>query len=152
MWGSIKNIPDWRCKNDKTHHKAFRPPSPSRYFPLACRHWSHRLHFWNASWNSFPVSIKHALRFGLDHLNGIKPTSFRFQFHFWKPEEVTGRQIRGVRWVGWEGSNLMFRQKLQGEDGNMRRTLAWWSSQVCCRQSSGRRLHTLSRSRHKMSQ
>jgi hypothetical protein len=28
-------------------------------------------------------------------------------------------------------------------------TLSWWSSQLCSRQSSGRRLHTFSRSRCK---
>ena len=26
--GLIQNFPDWRCKNSKTHHKAYRPPSP----------------------------------------------------------------------------------------------------------------------------
>jgi hypothetical protein len=30
--------------------------------------------------------------------------------------------------------------------------LSWWSSQVCSRQSSGRRLRTFSRSRRKTSQ
>jgi hypothetical protein len=30
--------------------------------------------------------------------------------------------------------------------------LSWWSSQVCCCQSSGRRLRTFSRSRRKTSQ
>jgi hypothetical protein len=30
--------------------------------------------------------------------------------------------------------------------------LPWWSSQVCCRQSSGRRLRTFTRSRRKTSQ
>jgi hypothetical protein len=28
--GRIQNIPDWRCKNHETHHKAYRPPSPSK--------------------------------------------------------------------------------------------------------------------------
>jgi hypothetical protein len=27
--GSIQNIPDWCCKNHKTHHKAYRPRSSS---------------------------------------------------------------------------------------------------------------------------
>jgi len=40
------------------------------------------------------------LRFSLYLLNGIKPASFQLQFHFWKQEEVTGCQIRGVWWVG----------------------------------------------------
>ena len=28
--GLIQNFLDWRCKNHKTHHKAYRPPSPSK--------------------------------------------------------------------------------------------------------------------------
>ena len=30
IWGLIQNFPDWHCKNHKTHHKAYRPPSPSK--------------------------------------------------------------------------------------------------------------------------
>ena len=48
----------------------------------------------------FCQSVKHSLWFGLDLLNGIKPASFQLQFQFRKEEEVTGCQIRGVRWVG----------------------------------------------------
>jgi len=33
--GGIQKFPDWRCKNIKTHHKAYRPPSPSKSFPPA---------------------------------------------------------------------------------------------------------------------
>jgi hypothetical protein len=40
------------------------------------------------------------------------------QFHFWK--EITGCQIRGVRWVE-DDSHFMFRQKLLGENGSVRR-------------------------------
>jgi hypothetical protein len=56
----------------------------------------------------------------LDLLTVIKPAPFQLQFHFWKQEEVTGCQIRGVRWVG-NDSDLLFRQKLLGEDGSVRR-------------------------------
>ena len=28
--GLIQKFPDWRCKNHKTYHKAYRPPSPSK--------------------------------------------------------------------------------------------------------------------------
>ena len=28
--GLIQNFPDWRCKNHKTYHKAYRPPSLSK--------------------------------------------------------------------------------------------------------------------------
>jgi hypothetical protein len=56
----------------------------------------------------------------LDLLNGIKPASVQLQFHFWKYEEVTGCQMWGVRWVG-DDSHLVFRQKLQGDDGSVRR-------------------------------
>jgi hypothetical protein len=59
------------------------------------------------------------MRFGLDLLNGNKSASFQLQFHFWKQEEVTGCQIRGIRWVGNE-SHFVFRQKLVDEDGSVR--------------------------------
>jgi hypothetical protein len=41
--------------------------------------------------------------------------SFQLQFFFWKWEEPTGCQIRGVRWVG-DYSHFVFRQKLLGVD------------------------------------
>jgi hypothetical protein len=50
--GVTQNIPDWRSKNHKIRHKAYRPPSPSKYFPPANRHRSQLLHFWNASFSA----------------------------------------------------------------------------------------------------
>jgi hypothetical protein len=44
---------------------------------------------------------------------------FSFNFIFWKQEEVTGCQIRGVRWMGYY-SRFVFLQKLLGEDGSVR--------------------------------
>jgi hypothetical protein len=85
--GGIQNIPDWRCKNHKTHHTAYRPPSPSKKFPPACRHLSHRLlHFWNASWKSFAVRVSSTLceSAWIPSGSGIKPASFQLQFQFWK--------------------------------------------------------------------
>jgi hypothetical protein len=63
----------------------------------------------------FYQSVKHSLRFGLDLLDGIKLASFQLQFYFWKQEEVTGCQTRGVRWMGNDS------QKLLGEEGSVRR-------------------------------
>jgi hypothetical protein len=60
------------------------------------------------------------VRFGLDLLNGIKPASFQLQFHFLEIGRKTGCQIRGVRWVE-DDSHFVFRQKLLGEDGSVRR-------------------------------
>jgi hypothetical protein len=54
--------------------------------------------------------------------------------------------------VGGRWQPFLFRQKLLGEDGSIRGALSRWSSQVCSRQSSGRRLRTFPRSRHKTSQ
>jgi hypothetical protein len=68
----------------------------------------------------FCQSVKHSLRFGLDLFNCIKPASFQLQFYFFKQKKVTGCQIRGVRWVGVK-NHLVFRQKLLGEDGSVRR-------------------------------
>jgi hypothetical protein len=68
---------------------------------------------------SFSVSVKHSPRFGPYLLNGIKPASFQLQFHFWKQEEITGCQIRGVRWVG-DDSYFVFRQKLLSDNGSVR--------------------------------
>jgi hypothetical protein len=82
--GSIQNIPDWRCKNHKTHHKAYRPPSPSKQFPPACRHRSHRLlHFWNASWKYFSVRVLSTLGSSAwiySILSNRRPFSFSFIF------------------------------------------------------------------------
>jgi hypothetical protein len=44
---------------------------------------------------------------------------FLLQFHFWKYEEVTGCQIRGIRWVG-DDSHFVFCQKQLGEDERVR--------------------------------
>jgi hypothetical protein len=68
----------------------------------------------------FCQSVKHSLRFGLDLLNGIKPASFQLQFQDWKQEELTGCQMKVVRRVG-DDSHFLFRQKLLGEDGSVRR-------------------------------
>jgi hypothetical protein len=68
-------------------------------------------------------SVKHTLGFILDLLNVIKPASFQLQFHFWKWKEVTGCQIRGVRWVG-DDRHFLFRQKEIGENGSVRRDVA----------------------------
>jgi hypothetical protein len=68
----------------------------------------------------FCSSVKHPRRFGLDLLNGIKLAFLQLQFHFWKQKKVTGRQIRGVQWVGCE-SHFVLRQKLLGEDKSVRR-------------------------------
>jgi hypothetical protein len=66
------------------------------------------------------LSVSNTLRFDLDLLIVIKSASFQLQFHFWKQEEVTGYQIRGLRWVG-DDSHSVFRQKLLlGEDGSVR--------------------------------
>jgi hypothetical protein len=64
------------------------------------------------------LKVLSSLRFGLYHLNGIEPESFQFQFQFWKQKEVTGCQIRGEGWVGYD-SNFVCRQKLLGEDGSV---------------------------------
>jgi hypothetical protein len=66
------------------------------------------------------LSVSSTLRFGLDLLIVIKPTSFHLQFHFWKHEEATGCQIKGVRWAG-DDSHFVFRQKLLSENGSVRR-------------------------------
>jgi hypothetical protein len=51
-------------------------------------------------------------------LCAIRPGSAQW-FHFCKQEEVTGCQIRGVRWVGYDG-RFVFRQKLLCGDGSVR--------------------------------
>jgi hypothetical protein len=76
--------------------------------------------------------------------------SFQLQFQFLKYEEVTGCQIRGVRWVG-DKSNFVFRQKLVVRAEVWDGALSWWSSQVCSRQSWGQYLPTFSRIRRKTS-
>jgi hypothetical protein len=70
----------------------------------------------------FNQSVKHFLQLGLYLLNGIKPASYQLQFRFWKEEEVTGCQIRGVWWVEGD-SNFVLRQKLLGDDGSVRRSV-----------------------------
>jgi len=144
--GLIQNFPDWRCKNHKIHHKAYWPPSPPKHFPPACTHRSHRLlHFWNASWKFFSVSVKHFLRFGPDLLNGIEPASFQLQFHFWKSQGA-----KSGKYSGWGTTAILFFARnwwvrTEVWDG----ALPWWSSQVCSRQSWGRCLRTFSRSLRK---
>jgi hypothetical protein len=41
----------------------------------------------------FCRTVQHSLQYGLDLLNGIKPTSFQLQSHFWKYEEFAVCQI-----------------------------------------------------------
>ena len=79
--GLIHNFTDTRCKNRKTRHKAYRPPSPSKYFPPACRHRSHRLlHFWNASWNVRMSSTPCHSAWISSIVSNRRPFSFNFSF------------------------------------------------------------------------
>ena len=49
----IQNFPDWRCKNHKTHHRAYSPPS--------CRHRSQSSPFLERFWKSFSVRMSSTL-------------------------------------------------------------------------------------------
>jgi hypothetical protein len=62
------------------NRKAYRPPSPTKYFLPAHRHSSHRLfHFWKDSWKSFPVRVSStpcdSAGYPQRYQNGVLPVS-----------------------------------------------------------------------------
>jgi hypothetical protein len=57
-------------------------------------------------------------------------SAIQLQFHFWKYEEVTGCQIRGLWWVG-DDSHFYFTRNCWVRTEVWEGALSWWSSQVC---------------------
>jgi hypothetical protein len=86
-------------QNHKTHHKSYRPPSPSKLFPPACRHRSQRLlHFWNASWKSFSVTLSSTLcdsAWISSMVSNRRPFRFNFIFGNKKSQGVKSGEYGG---------------------------------------------------------
>jgi hypothetical protein len=91
------------------------------------RHWSHHLQFWNASWKSFSVRVSSAVCDLAWTSSAVSNRNhFSFSLIFVNRKKSQGA-ISGVcgGWGMGDGSNLVFHQKLLGEDGSMR-----WSIMV----------------------
>jgi hypothetical protein len=71
-----------------------------------------------------------------------RPFSFNLIFG---NRNVTGWQIRWERWVG-DDNHLYFAMNCWVRTEVWDGVLSWWSSHVCSRQSSGRRLHVITQS------
>jgi hypothetical protein len=151
--GSIQNIPGWRCKNHKTHHKAYRPPSPPNQFPRACRLRFHcLLHFWDASWKSFSVRMSSTLCDSA-WIFSMVPNRRPFSFNFISGNRKKSQDVKSKEYGGWGMTAILyFARKCWVKTEVWDVTLSWWSSRICSRQSSGRSLRTFSSSRRKTSQ
>jgi hypothetical protein len=96
----------------------------------------------------FRHSVKHSLRFDPDLLNG-RPLSFNFIFGNRKKSQ--GAKLG--EYGGWGmTANFYFARNCWVRTEVWDGASSCWSSQVCSRQSSGRRLRTFSRTRREMSQ
>jgi hypothetical protein len=114
--GCSQNIPDWRCKIIKLTIRPIGRHHP-RSSSLPHVHTGPTIpsFFGMLSGNPFLLECQ--------ALPTIRPRSPQWyqtgvlsaSIHFLKYEEVTGCQIRGVRWVG-DDSHFVYRQKLLGED------------------------------------
>jgi hypothetical protein len=113
--GCIKNIPDC-SKNNKTHHKSYRAPSPSKY-SLPHSDTGSTVSFIFGTFPGNPCLSE------CQALSEIRPESLQW----YQTGAISAsalfleivRNHRGVRWVG-KDSHFVFRQKLLGEDGSVR--------------------------------
>jgi hypothetical protein len=127
IWGCIQNIRDWRCKNHKTHHKAYRPPSRSKSFPPTCRHM-----FSQFLERFLEVLFCQSVKLSCDSAWISSMVSNRRPFIL---NHIFGSAKSG-ECGGWGMADILFFARncwvmTEVWDG----VLSWWSSQVCSRQS-----------------
>jgi len=95
-------------KNHKTYHKTYRSPSPSKQFPPACRHRSHRLpHFWKAFWKSFSVRVSSTFCVSA-WISSMVSNRHPFSFNFILRNRKKSQGAKSGDYGGWRIRTILF--------------------------------------------